>query len=283
MRLPAITVLALLAAGAATAQPFETVPLDEVGHVHGIALDPDDPDRVYLATHYGLHVARPDGLADRISKVDHDFMGFSAHPERAGKFFASGHPQTGGNLGVVVSRDGGVSWDHLSDGAGGPVDFHAMTVSQADPDVLYGAYRGLQVSRDGGVSWEMVGPQPPGLIALAASAADPETVYAATEVGLLVSRDGGRSWQAAHLLQHPVTAVAISPDGAVYAWMYGHGLLAGREPDLRLERRAEAEDESYLLHLAIDPSDGTRLFAIDGAGSLVHSIDEGRTWEPYPR
>ena len=84
--------------------------------------------------------------------------------------YASGHPAGGGNLGFIASTDGGKSWTRRSDGVGGPVDFHQMDVSKADPQVIIGAYRGLQISRNGGHSWETAGPLPQRTLDLAASA-----------------------------------------------------------------------------------------------------------------
>ena len=68
-------------------------------HFHGIAVDPADSSRVYLATHNGLYVVAPDGSADAISDAADDFMGFTAHPTDPATLFASGHPASGGNTG----------------------------------------------------------------------------------------------------------------------------------------------------------------------------------------
>jgi photosystem II stability/assembly factor-like uncharacterized protein len=282
-RRPPVAALLALAwlAVAAPAAAAESVPLAAVSHIHGVAFDREDPQRLLLATHHGLYVASSDGTARRLSEHRDDLMGFSPHPSEPSTLYASGHPETGGNLGVVRSQDGGVSWERLAPGVHGPVDFHAMTISPADPGVLYGAYRGLQASRDGGRSWEMVGPAPSGLIALAASARDPDRLFAATEQGLLVSDDSGRAWRPGHLLRRPVTTVAVAPDGTVYAWMLGVGLLRGAEPALRFERVHEGEGDGYLLHLSIDPADPLRLAAVDRQGGLLLSDDGGRSWHPF--
>ena len=89
-------------------------------------------------------------MATRISDNQNDYMGFTPHPSDSNVFYASGHPASGGNTGFAVSEDGGRTWRQLSKGVRGPVDFHRMDVSRADPGVIYGVYRGLQVSRDGG-------------------------------------------------------------------------------------------------------------------------------------
>ena len=35
--------------------------LAEKTHVHGMAVDPQDPSRLLLATHHGFHIVSPDG------------------------------------------------------------------------------------------------------------------------------------------------------------------------------------------------------------------------------
>ena len=42
--------------------------LAEKTHFHGIAVGRADPSRIYLATHHGLFVASPDGVATRVSE-----------------------------------------------------------------------------------------------------------------------------------------------------------------------------------------------------------------------
>jgi photosystem II stability/assembly factor-like uncharacterized protein len=100
-------------------------------------------------------------------------MSFTVDPSDPETFYASGHPPSGGNLGVLISRNRGASWQRVAEGAEGPVDFHAMDVSRADPRVIYGAYVGLQVSRDGGHNWQRIGPLPERTFDLAASAWTP--------------------------------------------------------------------------------------------------------------
>ena len=113
-------------------------------HFHGISVDSRDGSRVYLATHHGLFVVSPGGHATRVSRDSNDYMGFTPHPEDAELLYASGHPAGGGNTGFIASSDGGMTWRQLSKGARGPVDFHHMDVSKADPRVLYGTFRGAR-------------------------------------------------------------------------------------------------------------------------------------------
>ena len=273
----------LLLARPASAAETTVAALAKETHFHGIAVDAKDASRIYLATHHGLFLVRPDGRAERISRTRDDFMGFTPHPSDPSVLFASGHPAGGGNLGFITSTDGGVSWRKLSDGLGGPVDFHNMDVSAADPQVIYGTYRDLQKSTDGGRSWTRVGPPPDGLIALAASSRNSDTLYAATQRGLLRSADGGKSWSAAHLLQRPATTVHVTRDGTVYAFLVGTGLIRAAEKDLGWQVVGNGFAGAYVLHLAVAPGDDRRVYAVTfdpetrGQGVLA-SGDGGKSW-----
>jgi len=247
-------------------------------HVHGIAVDPKDPSRIHLATHHGFYVMSPDGMATRVSSNTDDFMGFTPHPSDPSTLYASGHPAGGGNLGVIMSSDGGRSWQQVAKGVNGPVDFHAMDVSKADPKTIYGVHDGLQVSRDGGRTWEPIAQSPEGLIDLAASAKDVNTLYAATQNGLLVSRDGGKSWQAAALPKQPASMVHTTSTGDLYVFLFGTGLVHTTEPDLNWTTLSNPFGDGYVLHLAVDPSDRNNLYAFVHKMGVQVSRDGGRSW-----
>jgi photosystem II stability/assembly factor-like uncharacterized protein len=265
-----------LATGVAQAQdPSSLSDLLQSTHIHGLALDPQNESRVLVATHHGLHAL---DLETReiapIGESRQDFMGFSAGAE--GSFFASGHPETGGNSGVLHSTDGGVSWTKLSEGVDGPVDFHQMTTSPADPETLYGAYAGgLQRSYDGGATWELVGPIPDGLIDLAGSALDADVLYAATEAGLLKSEDAGKSWDPAHPAPLPVSFVETGPEGTLYAFVLGQGLVSAKEESLDWTVVSEPMGSDYILHFA---TNGTRAVAATGSGVVLLSETGGKNW-----
>lgn len=254
-------------------------------HFHGIAIASADPLRLHLATHHGLWLVEADGTARRISNHGDDLMGFTPHPTDRATLFASGHPASGGNLGVIASSDGGRSWRKLADGVDGPVDFHQMDVSKADPAVIWGVHGGLQRSGDGGRSWRRVGPSPAGLIALAASRRDVDTLYAATRGGLLRSTDGGRSWRAAHPSLGAATAVHVTGDGEVLAFLAGVGLVRASETAGALTWRTVGGPAGglYLLYLAAAGERRLAAVSYDMAtkrqGVMV-SEDGGARWRP---
>jgi photosystem II stability/assembly factor-like uncharacterized protein len=247
-------------------------------HIHGLAVDLSDPSYVFIATHHGLYRAGPDGSAVLVSEVQ-DFMGFNPHPTDAERLFASGHPAGGGNLGFIASADSGKSWSQISPGLNGPVDFHQMTISPADPNRVYGAYGDLQVSSDGGKSWTSAGPAPAKLIDLAASATNPDIVYAATGTGLSVSQDGGKGWKALRA-GPPVTLVEATPAG-IFAFVVGQGLMRATEGTFNWTTLSADWGEEYLLHLAVDPSEPARLYAANGHSQVLKSSDGGKTWNAF--
>ena len=277
----AFPVLLLVAQVHGTAAAAETSPVSGLAaktHIHGLAVDRSDPSYLLIATHHGLYRAGSDGNSVLVSEVQ-DFMGFNPHPSEAGKLFASGHPASGGNLGFIASEDGGKTWSQISPGLDGPVDFHQMTVSPADPNRVYGAYGDLQASSDGGKTWTSAGPAPEKLIDLSASTKNPDIVYAATEGGLSVSLDGGRSWKTV-LGGAPVTLVEATA-GGIFAFVYGKGLMHASEGVFTWTTLSADWGEDYLLHLAVDASAPERLYAATGHSQVLQSIDGGKTWGAF--
>lgn len=267
---------------ATPATAAESVPLSELDkqtHYHGLAVDPADPSRLYLATHHGFYRVSAGGTATRLSEVQ-DFMGFTPHPTDPSVLYASGHPSGGGNLGFLMSADGGANWTQVSPGLNGPVDFHQMDVSPADPQVIYGVYGGVQVSRDGGKTWSMPGAAPEGLIALAASARSADRIYGATQTGLLYSDDAGATWQSAAFAGETVSMVATGPNDMLYAYVVGRGLMSateGKPADWSLV----SSDQRIQLHLAIDTRDPSRMFAIAHKAGIIQSTDGGKSWHSF--
>jgi photosystem II stability/assembly factor-like uncharacterized protein len=262
-------------AGVGAAEPEASVPVSSLSHIHGIAFGA--ADALILATHHGVFAVDGAGQARLISEP-HDFMGFTrAGPNR---LIASGHPFGGGNMGVLGSNDGGAEWFPLAEGVGGPVDFHAMSVSPADPEVVYGLFGGIQVSRDAGETWSVSGPAPADTIDLAAGPGDPGTLYAATMDGLMVSTDFGASWTSAGPQGVPVTAVEATASGATYAFFAGGGLFR-RSDDGSWAAISADFGQRVILHLAVDADRPDRLAAVTDASAVLISDDAGQSWRAF--
>ncbi len=259
-------------------------PIDTFTHAHGLAVDLATSSKVYIATHEGLYVLKNDTDLYQVGKSKDDYMGFSLHPSQANVIFSSGHPRTGGNIGVQKSEDGGVNWQKIAKGVNGPVDFHAMTVSPANPDYLYGWFSGtLQKSRDGGKTWAVAAAKNINqLISLTADRQNPNRVYASTPRGIIVSDDGGDSWNvwSEQLQGSVVIALAFNPKNAAEALSSSRplGLTKTKDGGKTWAKTSLSSSEGEVIHLAYDPQDPSRVYALLDEHKLYKSTDGGETW-----
>ncbi|HXG03849.1 MAG TPA: YCF48-related protein [Candidatus Binatia bacterium] len=279
-------------AWAATAQP----PAGEPGvhHVHGLAFDRRNPDALLVATHTGLVSLVPGAAPEWIGEHRPDLMGFTPHPERPAVFFASGHPDVRmyrrdpvGNLGLLLSEDGGRTWRSLA--LRGQADFHALAYSPRNGGEIYGwnvaGQPGLyRVALKTNAVARLPAAGLADVLALSASP-DGARLLAGTTSGLMTSEDGGRSWRPARGLPPgiPVTTVAHHPAAGrtVYAYLHGPGagLVRSRDGGTTWERlRLVAGLRTPVVALAVGPGD--RLAVATAAGDVHRSSDGGRTWRP---
>ncbi|WDV52178.1 exo-alpha-sialidase [Streptomyces coeruleorubidus] len=157
-----------------------------VSHIHGLGLDPGD-QRLYVATHEGIYTPGPKGEPELVGDSKDDFMGFTVAGDKT--FYASGHPASGGNKGLIKSTDAGETWKSLS--LSGESDFHALESAHG---TVYGydVTNGLVRTTKDGVSWKD-GARLEALD-MAVSPGDPGVVLATTAEGVARSGDGGRTF-----------------------------------------------------------------------------------------
>ncbi|MEP7173009.1 MAG: exo-alpha-sialidase [Aestuariivirga sp.] len=269
-----------------TISPAFTETLEQLGsrtHYHGIAFARSGTATLLLASHHGLFALTRDGRTSLVSQVQ-DYMGFSPNPADPLSYYASGHPPGGGNSGFLESTDGGTSWKQLSSGVGGPVDFHQMDVSPADPKTIYGSFGQLQVSRDAGKNWSIAGTPPAGLISLAASSVSSDQLYAATKKGLYVSKDAGASWNSLEFSGEVVSTVKVGTDNSLYAFVVGRGLMkASESTSIEWALLSNKFGEAIPLHIAIDSTNPNHLALTTQENGVLESIDGGLTWTPFGR
>lgn len=256
-------------------------------HVHGLAVDRGDSNRLYIATHHGLFALSNDQDLTLVGNSRDDFMGFSPHPNDPNVLFSSGHPKRGGNLGMLQSTNGGKTWTKIHNGnPQGPADFHAMMVHPANPDHIYGWYK-LRVHRslDGGKTWEVLSKQPPEILAFAGDPRDENTIYFGSIGDLLMSTDRGGTFTSIspELKSDVVFDIEIEEaTGTLILATRDHGFMkASRHPDggFALEEVSRLPNADIPYYLALDPKNSQILYAFSKGHTLYKSTDGGRSWQ----
>lgn len=283
----------ILLSSASVSAPPRFTPVDQLHHIHGLAVDPHDATILYIATHGGLVRLVGGERWEYVGEGRFDLMGFTAHPSERGVMYVSGHPDHSSHLpnpiGVMVSRDGGQTWQPLT--LPGKVDLHAMALS-ADGHTLFGwnvtgspgLYR-ISV-RDG--TWARVDAK--GLqevFGLATHPQQSDTLLAGTRGGLVVSRDRGQTWSPISnaLSGIQVTAVAYHPKNPRTLYAYA------ARPDLGLIRSEDGGEQWKNLGFFLGEKDAVNVFAISPhrpetvylgtfGSDLYYTKDGGERWQP---
>ncbi len=286
-RVPAVAILvvALTAcgggdAGSSAGGPRAGETATTFHHIHGLGVD--ESGTLYVATHAGLIRGTDDKSWIYVSADRNDHMGFTLDP-KSGTMLRSGHPVSGGSLGVESSPDGD-AWQKLSNVLEPPVDFHAMTVSQADGKAVYGwdsRSRKTLRSLDGGRTWQELSMK--GIDSSVFSFAAPPTVgvvLAGTPSGLFHSTDQGTSWKRISSIGDGyVASVAADPNDANH-------FLAFTERGMKITRDGGATwtpslggipPRAAATSLAISPVDGEVAYAAD-ALTIFKTVDGGKSW-----
>ncbi|MGH7196365.1 MAG: WD40/YVTN/BNR-like repeat-containing protein [Candidatus Saccharimonadales bacterium] len=264
----------------------DLTPVSSLRDVHGLAVDVADSNKVWIASHTGLHVLKNDKELFVVGTARDDYMGFSPHPTDANTFFTSGHPSSGGNIGFQKSVDAGKTWQKVSTGANGPVDFHAMAVGQVDPNLVYGWYRGdLQRSRDGGKNWEIVNTNLSRyqVVSFVTDPKDKDTVYATTNAGLLMSKDQGKNWTqlSEALAQDTVLGLALNPTNNQELLVDSQklGLVKSTDGGKNWSKLDVAWASSGVLYISYDKNKPATVYAITQNLELYKTTDGGSSWQ----
>lgn len=263
--------------------------------IHGVGMFLSGADdTLYLATHNGLFKKESEGWK-RVGSDKSDLMGFTINRAKDGILYSSGHPPgMGGNLGFRKSMDGGNTWQMISPVKDQPVDFHSMTASAANENLIYGSPGGgneLFVSYDEGVSWKSL-QIPDRIISLAADPMDANIIYAGTISGLFVSADQGKSWNKPdneQIRDTVVTGLGFSTDGkTLYAFKvlpHGEGFITKSTDggNIWTDTLGQIPDAKGVWNFA--PGRAGEIYAITSqqtssgiAASIYKSSDDGASW-----
>jgi hypothetical protein len=240
------------------------------GHVHAVVADPEDGS-VLVATHGGLFRV-VDGDLVRVGESYRDVMGLSVN--RDGELLASGHPDVAGmqagepgQLGLIRSSDGGVTWSPAS--LAGAADLHHIAPTGSGVLAWNAATSELIASADL-VDWEVRSTMP--VDALAADLSG-DSLLVVSGGQLLRSLDGGRTF-AEERIDGDVT-VLVWPDGGAPLAVTADGrVLQDREAGW------ESVGQAPLRSIAGTAASGNLYLARDdGQRVEVHrSSDGGASW-----
>ncbi len=256
----------------------ELIPVAAITHGHGLAVDPNDSQNLYIATHHGLLILKNEKDLFQVGKSRDDYMGFSPHPTDSNIFFSSGHPSTGGNIGFQKSEDGGFTWKKVSNGLGGPVDFHAMAVSPVDPNVAYGWFKGdIQKTTNGGTSWQRY-PIDVSVVHLVADTKDVNTLYSSGPQGFYKSTDGGETW--AQIFSGFVATSAVNPkDQSILSVSEKYGLAQSVDGGATWKSLPERFSGETPLFISFYREDPNIVYLLTQKNSVYKSADGGLSWQ----
>jgi uncharacterized repeat protein (TIGR01451 family) len=251
-----------------------------------IALDPSDPNRIYVVREnpWPLWVSTDGGAS------------WSAAP----------HQPTGTGTGtsIVVSHDGatlcvvlggamecsvdrGQTWQVRGAGLTQP-NISILLMSAADSNTLYAVSSvsatttGNLVTHDGGLTWQ---PLPVASIATGVGASDmavqpsnTQEVWLAQSDGLWMSADGGQHW--INRLTTGAILVRLDPinPAVLYVSTYPHHVLRSADSGLSwTDVTGDRPDIGSITSIAIDPTQTSRLL-IGGTAGVALSLTSGVTW-----
>lgn len=252
-------------------------------HIHGLGIDPADGNILYIATHGDFYQSRNGGPPVKVDEQRADYMAFNAPYSQGIPLYASGHPETGGNTGLIKSTDGGKTWQQVAKVLEPPVDFHAMGVSKSDPNLIIGfdsAGRGLFKTIDAGQNWQKL-EFPEYISALTISPSDSNVIFAGTGRGIFVSNDGANTWT--KLGQYDgqlVFALSFDENGVLYASTDGAVLVKSSD----LGQTWEKINSPNLTIMSITVDARNKILYVagyvpDGFQEVYKSSNDGTSWD----
>ncbi|MGQ0605591.1 MAG: F510_1955 family glycosylhydrolase [Candidatus Nitrosotenuis sp.] len=252
-------------------------------HIHGLGIEPADRNVLYIATHGDFYQSVNGGPPLKVDEQRADYMAFNAPYSQGIPLYASGHPATGGNTGLIKSTDGGKTWQQVATVLEPPVDFHAMAVSKSDSNLIIGfdsAGRGLFKTTDAGQSWQKL-EFSEYVSALTISPSDTNVIFAGTGKGIFVSNDGANTWT--NLGQYDdqlVFALNFDENGILYASTDGSGLA--KSSDIGQTWEKIKSPNLTVMSIAVDAQNNVLYIAgyvPDGFQEVHKSSDDGNTWD----
>jgi photosystem II stability/assembly factor-like uncharacterized protein len=240
-------------------------------HVHSLAVDREDPMRLWLGVHGGLYVSADAGQTWDLADLEGDDAMNLATAAKGAPLWVAGHDV------LERSDDNGATWESVRpDGLPG-LDLHGFAVRPDRPNEIVAAVagQGLYRSEDSGASFQLLSKQVGPSVFGMALTADNTLFGADPSQGLFVSSDSGRTFRAA-VQGAGLVSVAAVPRRPLL-------VLAGGEPGVIVSRDGgdlweSAFRDAAVAAVAIDPADPRRAYAVADDGRVFTTDDAARTW-----
>lgn len=186
--------------------------------------------------------------------------------------------------GMFVSSDAGQSWARRISGiVPTPAGYYSVNDLAISGGSLYITPHYLQKSIDGGTNWQRTGweTENPQALVLAATPADPSTVYAGSNRGIYKSTDGGASWRWLHG-SLPVYAVAVDPNNSNTVFRAVEtGIF--RSLDGGLNWNQVSTTLTSVKRIVVDPNNAMNVYVGTNGSGVYKSTDGGATYNAINR
>lgn len=264
--------------------------------VQALAVDPTDPDTVYLGSFQGMTFKTTDGGISWAPLTALPYgtavLDLTIDPTYRQRLYA------GTSGGIFASADGGITWTFAQPSTASDLRFPSLSVDPTTGSVYAAALIGVNLfslgggvyrSLDFGVTWDLV-TDPAGCTAVAVDPLQPARVYAVSGLGVERSGDAGATWAAADSGIDQVQVVSAAADahtpGTLYAALQGFELLnlgLVRSRDGGASWQAINTGLSVFItdlptyQVIVDPQRPGAVYAVT-AGGLFASVDGGDHW-----
>jgi hypothetical protein len=266
-----VAVVAVLAMHGGGGGSTASAGLPDTPDYHSLLVDPKNPRKLVLGTHYGLYVSADGGSHWRFDALDGDDAMNLARPG-GDTIWLAGH-----NV-FKKSSDGGASWSDLRPAGLPSLDIHGFAVDPRDGRTLYAAVagQGLYRSRDGGRSFALASNQVGGNVMALGVLPDGRILAGDMRQGLLQSSDGGASWK--QTLRAQLMGLAVNPSDPKRLLAAGAGIALSADGGRSWRSVLDLSDG--VGPVAWSQSNPSLAYAVAFNRTLYRSRDGGASWQP---